>query len=103
MDNDSLLILRVLYQESRIDAYQLHVATKIPPTALYNVLESNKKEGRVTRDGLVYSLTEAGEQYLVSCLGNELIKPSVAFKSVPDKYTGTKASKDDVSVLNDIQ
>ena len=103
MDNDSLLILRVLYQERRVDAYQLHVATKIPPTTLYNVLESNKKEGRVTRDGLVYSLTEAGEQYLASCLGNELIKPSVAFKPVPEKYTGTKASKDDVSVLNDIQ
>lgn len=103
MDNDSLHILRVLFQERGIDAYQLHVATKIPPSTLYTVLESNRKEGRVIRNGLVYSLTPAGEKYLASFLEKELIRPSVSFKSVPEQYAGAKASKDDVSVLNDIQ
>ena len=103
MDNDSLHILRVLFQERGIDAYQLHVATKIPPSTLYTVLESNRKEGRVIRNGWVYSLTPAGEKYLASFLEKELIRPSVSFKSVPEKYAGAKASKDDVSVLNDIQ
>ena len=102
MDNDSLHILRVLYQERGIDSYQLHVATKIPPSTLYSVLESNRKEGRVTRHGLVYSLTPEGEQYLASFLEKELIRPSVVFKSVPEKYAGAISSKDDVSVLKDI-
>lgn len=95
-------ILRTLYQEREVDAYRLHVATQIPPTTLYNVLEYNKKEGRVTRDGLVYRLTPDGEQYLTSILEKELIRPSFSFKSVPEKYTGAISSKDDVSVLKDI-
>ena len=102
MDNDSLHILRVLYQDREVDAYRLHEATKIPPTTLYSVLESNKKAGRVTRDGLAYSLTPDGEQYLTTILEKEMIRPSVSFKTVPEKYVGAISSKYDVSVLKDI-
>lgn len=102
MDNDSLHILRTLYQEGTIDAYRLHADTKIPPTTLYTVLESNKSAGWVTRNGLVYQLTLAGEQYLASILEQELLKPSVSFKSIPEKYTSSITSKDDVTILNEI-
>lgn len=103
MDNDALHILKVLYQERGIDAYQLHVSTKIPPTTLYTVLEENRRAGRVDRQGLEYTLTQSGEQYLSSVLGKELMQPSLSFKAVPEKYSAKPASKDDVSVLNIIQ
>lgn len=103
MDNDTLHILKVLYQERGINAYQLHAATKIPPSTLYGVLEDNRRAGRVSRQGLDYSLTQSGEQYLSSVLGKELMQPSLSFKDVPEKYSVTPASKDDVSVLNIIQ
>lgn len=103
MDNDTLHILKVLYQERGIDTYQLHVSTKIPPTTLYNVLEENRRVGRVDRQGLIYTLTQSGEHYLSSVLGKELMQPSLSFKAVPEKYSVTPASKDDVSVLNIIQ
>lgn len=103
MDNDTLHILKVLYQERGIDAYQLHVATKIPPTTLFNVLEENRRAGSVVRHDLVYTLTQSGEQYLSSFLGKEMMQPSLSFKVVPEKYSCPTASKDDVSVLNIIQ
>ena len=61
MDNDSLLILKRLYECREVDVYQLHAETKIPPTTLYKLLENEKAKGNVSRKGLKYKLTPQGE------------------------------------------
>ena len=102
MDNDSLHILRTLYEERSVDAYELHKATKIPPTTLFVTLEQQRNKGLADRDGLCYRLTEKGETLLASELGDALMKPSLSFKEVPDKFSGPKVSTDDVSVISKI-
>lgn len=100
MDNDVLHILRVLYERREVNAYQLHAATMIPPTTIYVTLESERKSGHVERDGIIYRLTQEGEIALSAKLGKELLKPSMTFKEVPEKYIGTKVSKDAAGVLS---
>lgn len=103
MDNDTLLILKELYTNREVDAYELHVNTQIPPpTTLYSVLEKAKKSGYVTREDLVYRLTPDGESYLSSQLTAMAIKPETSFKEVPEDYTRPKVLAGDASVLNDI-
>lgn len=100
MDNDTLHILRVLYEGREVDAYQIHAATMIPPTTIYVTLESELKSGHIERKGVIYRLTQEGEKALSEKLGKELLKPSMAFKEVPEKYIGTKVSKDATGVLD---
>lgn len=64
MDNDGLHILRTLYEEGSVDAYELHKATKIPPTTLFITLEHQRNKGLVEREGFYYRLTEKGEAFL---------------------------------------
>lgn len=102
MDNDSFHILRTLYEERIVDAYELHKATKIPPTTLFVTLEQQRNKGLVDRDGLCYRLTEKGESLLAAELGDALMKPSLSFKAVPERFSGPKASIDDISVISKI-
>lgn len=102
MDNDSLHILRTLYKERSVDAYELHKATKIPPTTLFITLEQQRNKGLVDRDGLCYRLTEKGETLLASELGDALMRPSLSFKKVPEEFSGPKALIGDVSVISKI-
>lgn len=102
IDNDTLFILKALYEERRIDAYELHVKTKIPPTTLFCVLERERLRGNVVRDNLLYSLTNKGEESLKMELGQSLIRPSMSFKSLPDSFSGKKVSSSDISILDEI-
>ena len=102
MDNDSLHILRTLFEERSVDAYELHKATKIPPTTLFVTLEQHRKKGLVDREGFCYRLTENGETLLASELGNALIRPSLSFKEVPEKFSGPTVSIDDFSIIRKI-
>lgn len=102
MDNDSLHILRTLYEEGSVDAYELHKATKIPPTTLFVTLEQQRNKGLVEREVIRYSLTEKGEAFFAAELGNELMNPSLSFKEVPERFSGPKVSIDDISVINKI-
>ena len=88
--------------ERSVDAYELHKATMIPPTTLFVTLEQQKNKGLVERDGFCYRLTEKGEELLAEKLGDYLMKPSLSFKEVPEKFSGAKASIDDVSVISKI-
>lgn len=102
MDNDSLHILRTLYEEGSVDAYELHKATKIPPTTLFVTLEQQRNRGLVEREDLHYRLTEKGDALLAEELGEAMMKPSIDFKEVPEKFSGPKASIGDVSVISKI-
>lgn len=102
MDNDALHILRTLYEEGSVDAYELHKATKIPPTTLFITLEQQRNKGLVEREDIRYSLTEKGETLLASELGDALMRPSLSFKKVPEKFSGPKALIGDVSVISKI-
>ena len=102
MNNDSLHILKALYEEGIVDTYQLHMATKIPPTTIYVTLEREREKGCVERKGLLYRITERGESLLANELGQALLRPSMSFKAVPEKYSGPQASADDVSVIGKI-
>ena len=101
-DNDSLHILKTLYEKGGVDAYELHTATMIPPTTLFITLEQQRNKGLVEREGLYYRLTENGEAFFAAELGNELMNPSLSFKEVPERFSGPKVSIDDVSVINKI-
>ena len=102
MDNDSLLILKTLYENRWVDAYQLHASTKIPPTTLYNSLEDLRRDGRVSRSAFRYELTDSGESYLEEILGKELVRPSTDFKLVPGRYQSSEVLIDDVSIIGEI-
>ena len=102
IDNDRRIILEELYTNRFVDVYQIHRQTKIPPTTLFNTLEGLKRDGLVSRQDLIYSLTETGEHYMKSELGKILIKPSLDFKSVPDKFSGIQVSMGDVSIISNL-
>ena len=102
IDNDALFILKALYEERRVDAYELHVKSKIPPTTLFCVLERERLKDNVVRDNLLYRLTKKGEESLKIELGQSLIRPSLSFKTFPDSFSGKKVSFSDISILNEI-
>lgn len=102
MNNDCLHILKALFEEGCVDMYQLHMATKIPPTTIFVTLEQERKQGSVEREGLLYRITERGETLLAKELGGNLLKPSMSFKAVPEKFSGPKALIDDISVIDKI-
>ena len=99
MNNDSLHILKALYEKGSVDTYQLHMDTMIPPTTIYVTLEQERKKGCVDRKGLLYTITDRGETLLAKELGQALLMPSMSFKEVPEKYLGPKTSTEDVSVI----
>lgn len=102
MDNDSLHILKTLYEERSVDAYELHKTTKIPPTTLFVTLERQRNKGVVEREGFCYRLTENGETLLAQELSDALMKPSLSFKEIPEKFSGPKVSTDDISIIRKI-
>lgn len=102
MDNDELLILKTLYENREVDVYQIHVETKIPPTTLYKLLESERKRGNVSRNKLKYALTPQGETFWAKELAPLALNPSTLFKEVPQKFVVSKVAPDDVSVLEKI-
>lgn len=102
MDNDTLLILKKLYEKKEVDAYQIHAETKIPPTTLYKVLEFEKGEGNVSRTDLKYKLTPQGESYWAKELTQYLLSPSTTFQEIPPKFIVPQVANDDVSVLKEI-
>lgn len=102
MDNDSLLILKKLFEDSIIEPYQVHREYKIPPSTLFCVLEGLRGRGYVERQGYSYLLTPTGEAFLSTKLGPMVLKPSVSFKDIPPRFLKQKETKENTSIINEI-